>query len=178
MTLPSNVRLVKESQPEILKALDYKRLKKIWYLPTGSTDPAVSNSVVWLQRFIDKFSVPIEVFPHHRYLNVQSKAPQSDLVDLGMKVSDIIQKERLDVGGIIAFGPERYDAIFAVAERLLLPVIYIYPQELDPEGIQKEIVDLPIYPYFTPFTTVYFTDVLSALSDALPKLLEEEEIDE
>lgn len=126
---------------------------------------------MWFLKFADKYISSVEVMPHLRCFEKQTKPAQSDLLKFGLQVTDLMMTNQHEVDAIIAFGPERYDAVFTLAERFLIPVVYVNPREMTEKEIEIEITNLPIYPYFTPFITIYFTDVITAIEGMAKELL-------
>jgi hypothetical protein len=170
MRTPSNVRLGTDLEKKDLRTLDYKKVKQIWYLDGYQEDKYVKESVRWLEKFKDQYNCPIDVFPFQEYIYGLGKIPQFDLIDSGINVSTRLKESKLDVDLLIAFGPERYDSILSVAEQHLMSVVYIFPQPRTEAEIKQILCGLPIYPYYTPFTEIYFTDILTTLSNVLPSL--------
>lgn len=143
-------------------------------LPTQQTSTNVQQTIKWLEKYSSIYSFPLSNPEYFEYFSPQVKAPQSDNVNFGLRISDYLSKNRLNIGGIIAFAPDRHDSIITIAERFMIPVLYIYPDHIDSEAIPKLLLQYPIYPYSTPFVTFYFTDIVTALSDAIPNFLNKE----
>tara|TARA_Y100001973_G_C5173072_1_gene320239 strand:- start:599 stop:1042 length:444 start_codon:yes stop_codon:yes gene_type:complete len=128
------------------------------------------KSIKWLEKFAQDFGAPIKHFPFQSFLYCQQKKYTSNLTKNGYEISKWFLQNKYSAGAIILFGPERYDSLVATAAALMIPIIYIFPPLEKEEFIIKEIKNLPAYPYFTPFVNIYFTNIVNALSSALPTL--------